>query len=369
MGDFLYLYGMRKGNGQFVKGHKSVKLFKYTDEDILNEGAKYNSPTDFKKDNGKMYSTAVKRKLTKLINYKKGFRITYYSDEFLIEKGSTYDNPKQFMDSEPNVYAAAQKRGLLDQVNYKVGYIGNRVKRLVYVYEFSDNSVYVGLTYNDRKRELEHTITGKTSVSKHMRKTGLKPTKRILSDGYIDSDVAQKMEEDVRLEYQSNGWNILNKVKGGALGGTTLKWTEEVIRECVKQCSFIEDIGNKFGGAFITAAKREGIYDEITKELPNRIPSYDKDFAFNVAKRYITIKEFMKDNPSLYVVVCRNKWNDYVFGHMINGRCKYVLDLETGVYYLGVKEAYDSKNFNFKQNTLNRYLNGKRKNKTSLVIV
>jgi predicted GIY-YIG superfamily endonuclease len=359
---------MRKGNGQFVKGHKSVKLFKYTDEDILNEGAKYDSPTDFKNGNSKMYSNAVNRKLNKLIKYKKGFRITYHTDEDIINGGLRHDNPAEYSKNEPKLYSAAQKRGLLDQIKYKVGYIGNRVKRLVYVYEFSDNSVYVGLTYNDRKRELEHTITGKTSVSKHMRKTGLRPTKRILSDGYIDSDVAQKMEEDVRLEYQSNGWNILNKVKGGALGGTTLKWTEDVIRECVKQCSFIEDIGNKFGGAFIIAAKREGIYNEITKELPNRIPSYDKDFAFNVAKRYITIQEFKKDNPSLYIVVCRNKWNDYIFKHMINGKCDYILDTQTGIYYMGYQDVVNYTGINMKISGLRSQLTGRTKNKTRFIL-
>ena len=71
----------------------------------------------------------------------------------------------------------------------------------------------------------------------------------------------------------------------------------------------------------------------------------------------------------MYMFVNRNKLEDKVYTHMINGRCEYVLDLETGVFYLGVKEAYESKNFKFKQDTLNGYLNGKRRNKTSLVRV
>jgi len=359
---------MRNSKGQFEKGYKGYSRLKHSDEDIIREGEKYDTPSDFNKGNKTFYTYATRRKLIKKINYKVGYKINYYTDDFIIDEASKYDCPTDFLRNNPKVYSSAVSRKLLDKLTYKIGYLGNRVKRLVYVYEFSDNSVYVGLTYNDRKRELEHTISGKTSVSKHMRKTGLKPTKRILSDGYIDSDVAQKMEEDVRLEYQSNGWSILNKVKGGGLGGTTLKWTEEVIRECVKQCSFIEDIGNKFGGAFITAAKREGIYNEITKELPNRIPSYDKDFASNVAKRYITIQEFKKDNPSLYVVVCRNKWNNHVFKHMINGKCDYILDTQTGIYYMGYQDVINYTGINIKIGGLRSQLTGRTKNKTRFIL-
>jgi predicted GIY-YIG superfamily endonuclease len=360
---------MEKGSGKFVKGHKSVKLFKYTDEDILNEGSKYDSPTDFKKGNCSMYSIAVQRKLTKLINYKKGFRISYYSDEFLIEKGSRYDNPKQFIDSEPNIYSAAQKRNILKDIKYKVGYIGNKKKRLVYTYTFSDNHIYVGLTYNDNKRELEHRVNGKSAVSKHIKKTGLTPEKNIISDGYIDSDKAQTLEEETRLHYISNGWVVLNKVKAGGLGGNTVKWTESVIREVSKNYNTREELKDNVGNGFITVAKKLGIYDEITKHMNYMVNYFTKDEIISKAKNYRTIQEFRKENESMYVHVHRNNLEDEVYKHMENGKCEYILDLETGVYYLGVKDAYESKNFNFKQDTLNSYLNGKRKNKTSLVRV
>lgn len=365
----LYNLLQQRGLLNDVK-YKFGKRKRYTDEDILNEGAKYDSPTDFQNSNVKMYYLAVKRKLNKVINYKKGFRVNYYTDEEIIGCGLKYDSPIEFVNKEPNLYSVAQRRGLLDQIKYKVGYIGNRIKRLVYVYEFSDNSVYVGLTYNDKKRELEHITADKTAVGKHIKKTGLTPTKKIVSDGYIDSCIAQKMEDDLIMEYSSNGWNILNKVKGGALGGTKIKWTEEVIRQRIKECNYVEDIIKKFGNGFVKAAKRQGIYDSITKGLPNRVNYYNKQIAIDTAKNYVTKKEFKKDYSGLYSVIIKNKWGKDVFKHMPDMTCKLlILDTETGIYYFGVKDAYRAKNFKITIDTLKAYLTGCRKNKTSLISV
>jgi hypothetical protein len=44
-----------------------------------------------------------------------------------------------------------------------------------------------------------------------------------------------------------------------------------------------------------------------------------------------------------------------------------VLDLETGIYYFGIREASDSSIY--KVATLGRMLNGKKQNKTNLKLV
>jgi hypothetical protein len=313
---------MRNDKGQFVKGHAPTRNSKYSDEDILKEGSKYDSPSDFISNNKTLYTYAVRRKLNKLIEYKKGFKIRYYTDDEILNAGKQYDNPAEFIKSEPKLYYIAVDRKLLDKIQYKVGYIGNQVKRLVYAYEFSDNSAYVGLTYNDKKRSSEHGKNGKTSVSKHMRKTGTTPTKKIISNGYIDADEASILEEKVRLEYQSKGWNILNEKKGGGLGGNNIKWTEDELRSNAKSCNSREELKDKFSNGFITAAKKLGIYEDITKDMPYKLNYYDKSIAENIAKGYQMIKEFKSEHPSLYVIVCRNKWNKDIFKHMVNGRLK-----------------------------------------------
>ena len=39
-------------------------------------------------------------------------------------------------------------------------YLGNKFKRCVYVYEFSNNVAYVGLTFNMNSREQQHKKRG-----------------------------------------------------------------------------------------------------------------------------------------------------------------------------------------------------------------
>jgi hypothetical protein len=46
---------------------------------------------------------------------------------------------------------------------------------------------------------------------------------------------------------------------------------------------------------------------------------------------------------------------------------RIILNLETGIFYYGAREAAESININ--PNTLRGYLNGRRKNKTSFILV
>lgn len=291
-----------------------------------------------------------------------------YTDEFILLTGSNYDYPTQFKTSQPQVYSAAQKRKLLDQIKYKVGYIGNKLRRMVYVYEFSDKSVYVGLTYNENKRKSEHFGSRPTSVTKHINATGLYPSYINITEGYISAEDAALLEEELRLKYKSEGWNILNKRKGGGLGGNTIKWTTDMIKEVANKCKTREEFKDTYPGA-VNAAKQKGIYDEVTNHMDYQLNYFNLEDIILIAKNYDTIQEFRKENEPMYMFVNRNELEDKVYTHMINGRCEYILDLETGIFYLGVKEAYESKNFKFRQDTLNRYLNGGRTNKTSLIRV
>jgi predicted GIY-YIG superfamily endonuclease len=291
-----------------------------------------------------------------------------YTDEFILMTGSKYDYPTQFKTNEPTIYRAAQGRKLLDKIKYKVGYIGNKLKRMVYVYEFSDKSVYVGLTYNENKRKSEHLSGRPTSVTNHINKTGLHPEYTNITNGYIDATDAAILEETLRLKYKSNGWNILNKRKGGGLGGNTIKWTIDMIKEVADKCTTREEFKDKYPGA-MNASKQKKIYEEVTKHMDYQLVYYKIEDIVLTAKNYETIQKFRKENEYMYHYVNRNNLEDQVYGHMIDGRCEYILDLETGIYYLGVKEVYNAKTFKFKQDTLNGYLNGKRKNKTLLVRV
>ena len=68
-------------------------------------------------------------------------------------------------------------------------------RRLIYAFEFSDNSCYVGLTGDIKRRKNQHLkVDEDSSVFIHMMKTQIYP-KLIIKTDYIDVEDAIKMEE------------------------------------------------------------------------------------------------------------------------------------------------------------------------------
>jgi hypothetical protein len=109
--------------------------------------------------------------------------------------------------------------------------LGNAFKRMVYVFEFPDNTAYVGLTYNEERRKGAHLGSEKSPVFKHIQQTGKYPEFYRLvrnDDGeivktedlnYIEAVDAQKLEHDALEKYKEDGWKVHNIAKTGALGG------------------------------------------------------------------------------------------------------------------------------------------------------
>jgi hypothetical protein len=286
--DFFNEITKHMGRDQY--GHEK----KYTDEYIIEKGSECESPKDFIRKFPRLYERATSRKLLKKINYKKGYLYNSYIEDSILEECSEYDSPIDLIKNNNKLYSAALNRGLLPKIKYKIGYLGSRYSRLVYVYEFSDNHFYSGLTYNEGKRHQEHFLGENTSVGKHIKKTGLIPVKKIISNGYIHSDDARVLEEETRMNYIENGWISLNKRKCGGLGTTERIWTIEKIYEEIKNTKTRKDL-HKNG--MYTAASKFGIYYDIIKYIPN---SYSK---------YI------------------------------------ILDTHTGIYYHSIQEAYNSSGY------------------------
>lgn len=342
---------------------------KYSDEYILSVGSQYDCPSDFIKYNKKLYETANRRGLLDLVSYKMGYKINYRgSNESILKIASKYDNPVHFFTSDKKLYWVAQRRKLLDKIEYKDGRIGNKLRRMVYVYEFPDKHFYVGITYNEKKRESEHNEYGKTSVSKYKKNTGLIPIKKIVSNGYIPAEESIKLEEKTRLEYIKKGWVSLNKRKCNALGTTEIKWTEDVIREVVSTCKSREEIKDRYGDGLINRAKNLGIYEEITKDIPYLLNYYTKEDAIKITLKYSTKQEFKKENKSLYVIIRKRGWEKDVYRHMISGYGNPIFDTCTGIFYYGCKDASLYSGVSLSASGLQSQLKGRTKNKTNLII-
>jgi len=113
-------------------------------------------------------------------------------------------------------YRIATENDWLNDICKHMITIGNLMKRCIYVYEFEDNFVYVGLTFNIEDRKDKHNKRG--PVYEHIKETNSSFEFKKLTN-YIDVDKAKELENFHIDKYTKKGWSILNKIKGGGIGG------------------------------------------------------------------------------------------------------------------------------------------------------
>ena len=284
------------------------------------EALKYHSRFEFQKNSPNVYSAAYKSgwlddicgHMISPIN-----PMNYWTKEKCQEEALKYNSRTEFSKRCKTGYSKSVKSGWLDDICGHMEKIGNRFNKCIYSYEFPDNYVYVGLTYNLDVRQKNRDNDINDQVIIHMKKTGLTPVKKQLTD-YIDVNDAIKLEGYYVEKYKNNGWNILNKSKTGAIGGNVIKWTKEKCKEeSLKYKSKIEFQKNS-GGCY-DAARRNGWLDDCCSHMVIT----QKPFGYwtferckEEALKYKTKGEFEK-NSSAYLISCRNNWVNDICSHMI----------------------------------------------------
>ena len=186
--------------------------------------------------------------------------------------------------------------------------IGNKVKRLIYVYEFSDNSCYVGLTGNINRRHIDHFNDEDSSVNKHYIETDIMPKLFIRTD-YIPVEEAILLEEKILNEYKENNWMILNQVKTGGIGSNDVKWTKESCREEAKKYDKVSHFMRKVSGAY-KAAVKYGWLDEFFPNTSKNGYWNNKELCREEAKKYKNRSEFCYGSWSAYNYSNMNNWLD-----------------------------------------------------------
>ena len=244
----------------------------------------------------------------------------YWNKENCHKEALKYKNRTEFYKNSSSAYYSSHKNNWIDEICIHMIKIGNKYKRLIYLYKFSDDYVYIGLTYNSNKRKTNHLNNEKSPVYKHMKKTSLIPEYCELTD-YLPIDKAVKKEIEYISEYKKNGFKLLNKNRGGGLGSCSIKWTKEKChKEALKYNRKIKFIKNCESAYVI--AKRNKWLDDICSHMivkrkspPNK--KWTKGKCHKEALKYKTKGEFRKKSNSVYVISCNNKWLNDICSHMI----------------------------------------------------
>ncbi len=187
----------------------------------------------------------------------------------------TYDNCKNyalkftsrytFQKECSGAYRAALNNNWLDDICSHMKIQGNTYKRLVYVYEFTDNSAYIGLTYNMDIRNKQHLTKSDSSVFKHISECKSDYILKELTE-FLPVDEAVKMESMFLNEYRDNNWKILNRFKTGAIGGNVLKWDKVSCEAESKKYSLRSHFKEYSNGAYKASLKNKWLDDFFPKK-------------------------------------------------------------------------------------------------------
>ena len=175
----------------------------------------------------------------------------------------------EFQIKYKNEYNISYRHDWLDDLCSHMVKIGNLYNRCIYVYEFIEyKTIYVGLTFNISVRDRQHKKNNSSQVNKFAKSKNIKIPKIKQLTEYIDIEKAIELEEDYITKYKNDGWFVLNKAKGGGLGG------------------------NK------------------------RDISYNKQNCFDIAKNYKSVSECEKENYKICQLIRQNKWTKEAFSHI-----------------------------------------------------
>ena len=213
-------------------------------------------------------------------------------------------------------YRVSLKNNWMDDICTHMSVIGTLYKRCIYSFEFSDNHVYIGLTYNIDKISESHYNDKRSQVYKHIKLTNLTP-KIIKLTNYIDVDDAKIKELDFLKKYIEDGWTILNKAKTGGIGSKP-KITREKCYEILKNYNKLFDFRKEQPNIYkaINLYNWEDLLSFLDRDIKEH-GYWTKEKCQEIALKYSRRIDFFKNDISAYNKSQKLGWLDEVCLHMI----------------------------------------------------
>lgn len=227
------------------------------------------------------------------------------------EAASNCNNRRDYYKISTILYNAARINGWLDEFFplYK-----NNMSRYLYSFVFSDNCAYVGLTASPDKRYKDHITSKKSAVYLHIEQTGLTPEWNIYPDGPHDQDKAAKLEQKLIDKFNKKGYKLLNRVKGGGLGGYYSNTSVEDAIRIAKKCKSRAECLTKYRNAYMRL-KKENLLNKLLpvkqEYIDQKPPGY---WTYERCKeeciKNITRSRMKKNNWTVLQVIKKNGWAD-----------------------------------------------------------
>ena len=265
---------------------------------------------------------ARKYKIEEYKKFPNGKRQKQIEDETIISESKKYHTKKEYRNHSPNMYAIANRRGLLPTFTWLVSEPPFHERYVVYRYFFAaQETVYVGLSCNPQKRDVQHRISRgkKTScVFKFAKRVGLEiPKMEILESGISQSEARSKEHEYVN-KFKDIGYEVLNTGKTGAsigsIGGMP-KYTKKEFLEVAQEVGDFNKFVKNFKGLYIAALQHGWLKECNSLKRDRRAPkTINAEYAINEANNKSSIEDLRNDSAIYNYISTHKLWHRTKFG-------------------------------------------------------
>lgn len=236
-----------------------------------------------------------------------------YTYDFCYRTALKYETLYSFRKNEHKTYVKAYDAGWIKDYTWLKKDFDNVRLQTVYVYEFDDNSAYVGLTNNLNRRDYQHRIPQYTQNGTKKKDSVLEysvehnieiPEVKILKSG-LTREESQIEEQRYIKEYKKNGWNMINKNRGGSLGcnGSDIIWTKDLIIEESKRYEYAEQMRKNSRTAYnkMMEMKLDTICFPNKRKVTLSAPyTYTEEFLNHMKQKYPLKKDLRKHEYRVY---------------------------------------------------------------------
>ncbi len=302
---------------EFYPKHEIKRGIFWTKEKCHEEALKYKTRKEFSNNSKSAYRISIRNKwLDDICLHMVKKPASYWTKDKCHEEALKYKTRTEFKNKSYHAYKYSRINCWFDEICTHMPIIGNMYKRCIYSFEFEDNNVYIGLTYNIDKRCESHYNSLSSQVNKHIKNTNLYPKLIKLSD-YIDVKYAKEKESDYIEFYRSNGWNVLNIQKAGNTGGVR-KVTEDKCREVVEKYESLSLFRKEQPNVYKNIIRYgwKSLLKGLSRDIKER-GYWTKEMCHLEAFKYSFRIDFFKNSISAYNKAQKKGWLDEICSHMI----------------------------------------------------
>ena len=286
---------------------------KWTKESLRAKAKKCKTRSEFKKKEYSGYNTAVKKNWLNEICSHMTVQIKW-TFELCKEAAEKCSTRTEFSKKYGGAYSKAKINNWLDKIYSHMKIKGNRFERAIYeIFDESRNMSYIGLSYNPERRYRAHK-----REQKGCKKLLQGPHQFRILTAFILAEEARIEEKKFIEKRKKEGWKVLNRAKGGSLGGSIRKWPRELVEKEAEKYSSKMDFLEGSNGAYHRALA-DGYLEDICNHMDEgRNPNgfWTKSRIMKEGKKYDNRTDFSNNSSAAATIAKRNGWMDDVCVHM-----------------------------------------------------